>query len=51
MVKQTRIIFSLDDILKVRIICKKCEGEIARTLPQSTRMLPQQCPTCLDEWW
>ena len=51
MVKEARIIFSLGDILQVRVICLKCKGEIARSLSQRTKDLPEQCPTCLDEWW
>ena len=51
MVKEARIIFSLGDILQVRVICLKCKGEIARSLSQNARDLPWQCPNCLDEWW
>ena len=51
MVKETRIVFSLDDIRQVRMVCAKCQGEIARPLSQSVHMLPKQCPNCLIEWW
>ncbi|MCY3692703.1 MAG: hypothetical protein OXI54_07520 [Chloroflexota bacterium] len=51
MVKETRIVFDLGDIRHVRIICTKCQGEIARSLSQSRNMLPQRCPNCLEEWW
>ena len=51
MVKQTRITFTLDDVLQVRIICGTCQGEMARPLCQSSNMLPERCPNCLTEWW
>ena len=51
MAKETRFIFGLEDILQIRVICLKCKGEITRSLSQRTRDLPEQCPTCLDEWW
>ena len=51
LVKETRHIFSLDDIRHVRIICVKCCGEIARPLSQSSNVLPKKCPNCLEEWW
>ena len=50
-VKETRHIFSLGDIRFVRIVCSKCDGEIARLLTQSSNMLPEKCPNCLEEWW
>ena len=51
MVKETRIIFGLDDVTKVRIICCDCKGELVRPLSHSSNMLPQECPNCLAEWW
>ena len=51
MVKETRTIFSLDDIRQVRIVCSNCGGEIARSLTKSSNMLPERCPNCFEEWW
>ena len=50
-VKEIRHIFSLDDIWHVRIVCSQCNGEIARSLAQSSNMLPEKCPNCFAEWW
>ena len=51
MVKETRIVFELCDVSQVRIVCVKCNGEIARSLTQSSNPLPNHCPHCLVEWW
>ena len=49
MVKQTRIIFGIDDIVNVRVQCRKCRGEIICPLQRECNV-PSQCPYCETSW-
>jgi len=49
MVKQTRIIVDIDDILSVRIVCRDCGAEMLFP-PRQRRTIPRQCPHCPSEW-
>ena len=42
MVKQTRIIFTLGDVVQIRFVCPKCDGAMTQKLDASER-LPDQC--------
>ena len=52
MVKETRIVFGLEDISRIRVQCGKCDNEVAlkpngQELPPS---LPMSCPHCGTFW-
>lgn len=47
--KQTRIIFGSEDIVGVRIRCKRCNGETLQTLEDNTAM-PDKCNICGRDW-
>ena len=49
MVKQTRIIFGIDDITSVRVKCNNCDGELVFQLDK-TLSLPLACPQCRSSW-
>ena len=49
MVKQTRIIFTLGDVVQIRFVCPKCDGAMTQKLDASER-LPDQCPSCKQPW-
>ena len=40
MVKQTRILFELSDILRIRLVCNSCDGEIAYQLGRALSLRP-----------
>ena len=51
MTLETRLVFELEDIKNIRIVCsnEQCQGEIA--LPPRNKMaLPDQCPHCGKSW-
>ena len=50
MVKQTRIVFSLEDIVTIRFICCHCRREVAQRLDQCSQALPRRCPWCQVGW-
>ena len=50
MVKQTRIIFEIGDILAIRIQGKCCDGEILIKLGADHYHVPERCPHCDDPW-
>ena len=52
MVKETRIIFEVKDILAFRVQCKnpKCGNEVLLRLA-STKSLPDSCPMCKEQRW
>ena len=50
MVKQTRIIFELGDIVAIRIQCTECKGEILIRLDADHHHVPERCPHCDDPW-
>ena len=49
MVKQTRIIFGVGDIISVRIQCKGCQGEVICPLDEKSHP-PNICPCCGVSW-
>ena len=51
MVKQTRHIFEVGDILQIRIRCSECGAELTKPRYGSATALPEKCPYCLYEWW
>ena len=51
MVKETRIIFELGDILQMRIVCSHCRGEVVHSKLKPNYRLPANCPNCNEEWW
>ncbi len=50
MVTQKRILFGPLDILRVRIACKACGGEITFPVLQKKFRLAPECPHCNNEW-
>ena len=50
MVKETRHIFEVKDIIVVRVRCKSCSNEVAMRL-RSDETLPDNCPMCNDQKW
>ena len=48
MVKQTRQIFDVGDLLAVRLRCNQCDRETVQTL--ATAEVPKNCPMCYAEW-
>ena len=48
MVKQTRHIFDLRDILAVRLRCNHCGGEVSQT--PAAMKVAMNCPLCHEEW-
>ena len=57
MVKETIVVFDPSDIRRIRLVCRKCQGEFSRPIPQGEYKLPSKCPTkcpnpnCKEEWW
>ena len=49
LVKQTRHIFSLEDIKAVRFTCAKCGSAVVQTLDQAN--IPTNCPTPNCQRW
>ena len=49
MVKETRIVFALDDIVGIRFLCPQCSGAMTQKLDASER-LPDYCPSCKHPW-
>ena len=50
MVKETRHIFEVKDIIVVRVRCKSCSNEVAMRL-RSDETLPDNCSMCNDQKW
>ena len=50
MVKETRIIFDIQDIRRIEIVCGKCGGAVVNSLCQRSFHLPERCPHCYEEW-
>ncbi len=44
MVKETRIVFEVKDIIGIRIRCNECLGEVVLKLPGDR--IPSHCPIC-----
>ena len=49
MVKETRIIFQVEDIVAFRVQCGKCKNELLINLKDS-KIMPESCPLCRCEW-
>ncbi len=49
MVKQTRIIFEIGDIVSIRIQCKCCKREVVQGVRDSIGMR-EKCPLCNESW-
>ena len=49
MVKETRIVFELTDLVMVRLHCPDCSGEVSQSL-ESTDPIPDHCTLCRAEW-
>ena len=49
MVKQTRIVFTLGDLLTIRLRCRECGGEVSQHLDNG-HLMPERCPLC-EGWW
>ena len=52
MVKETRIVFGLEDIQAVRFTCTNpnCRKDIGHKLSQGVSVLPARCPWCQHGW-
>ena len=50
MVKRTRIVFSPQDIVQMRIVCGHCNGESSYPFTVDFD-IPGSCPYCCHEWW
>ena len=50
MIKQTRHIFEVKDILSIRVECKNCANEISLRL-HSDKTIPDDCPMCKCSRW
>ena len=48
MVKQTRHIFDVGDLLAVRLYCGECTRETVQSLDNAE--VPKRCPMCHAEW-
>lgn len=48
MVKQTRHIFDIGDLLAIRLRCERCGREAVQ--PLSVAEVPKNCPMCNTEW-
>ena len=49
MVKETRIIFGVQDMVGVRLTCRECGNGATLTLRDSIHM-PTECPFCHARW-
>ena len=50
MTKETRIVFSLNDLVGVRFQCSKCQGEVVQRFDGRHWRLPTSCPLCYARW-
>ena len=46
MTKETRIVFSLEDLVSVRFQCSKCQGELGQHRRGYRWYVPGFCPMC-----
>ena len=49
MVKQTRILFDIENVENMRIVCGRCGSEMLFP-PSQNREIPKNCPYCPAEW-
>ncbi len=50
MVKEKRIVFEIEDVVKVRIQCGACGDEVVKRVNDESLGLPQFCPLCNERW-
>ncbi len=55
MTQEAKIVFGLEDISKIRVVCRKCGGEVAIPLRKNALKrdygIPEsQCPYCGTPW-
>ena len=50
MVKQTRIVFEVKDLIAFRVVCEECGGEVVHSFEDSFPEAPGQCPWCHHFW-
>ena len=50
MVRETRIVFEVKDILAFKVQCKKCNNEVSVHL-DSDQVIPDDCPMCHKGSW
>ena len=48
MVKETRIVFNLSDIKRVKFSCASCNGHVG--MEETWDFLPHACPWCNRSW-
>lgn len=49
MVKETRIVFGLEDLQEVLVRCVNCEGSVSQR-PNDPNPVPEECPLCKVSW-
>ncbi len=50
MVKETRVVFDLTDIVSVRFVCAECFGEVVHHIDDKVKRIPDRCPACNAPW-
>ena len=50
MVKETRIVFEVGDLIAFRIVCEECGGEAVRPFTGDLPSAPSRCPWCGHLW-
>ena len=50
MVKQTRIVFEVKDLVAFRVVCEQCGGEAVHSFDEGFPNPPSQCPWCNHGW-
>ena len=44
------VLFGIEDIRAVRIVCQSCKSEIVCPMARTEKRIPTECPECNDEW-
>ena len=50
MVKQTRIVFQVKDLISFCVVCEECGGEAAFSFSADLPNAPDRCPWCHHCW-
>ena len=50
MVKQTRIVFEVKDLVAFRVVCDECSGEAVHSFVNGFPDVPSHCPWCNHLW-
>ena len=50
MVKQTRIVFEVKDLVAFRVVCDQCGGEVVHVFGDRFPDVPSRCPWCNHTW-